>query len=102
MEKFFTWSRCRSHCWLLRKRSCKKQCRVSGVKVLENVKRAFKKQGHVEGSWIKLSQKTMKNMLLKRKCTAVESHATHDGEAKQYEFLADAYTGSILDVYVVA
>lgn len=76
--------------------------RVSEVKVLENVKSAFKKQGHVEGSWINFRPEDYEKHAIKTQVYRGGITCTHDGEAKQYEFLADAYTGSILDVYVVA
>lgn len=76
--------------------------RVSETKVLENVKNAFKTEGQVDGSWINFRPEIYEKYPVTTKVYRGGVTCTHDGETKQYEFIADAYTGSVLDVYVVA
>ncbi|PLR98185.1 hypothetical protein [Bacillus sp. T33-2] len=72
---------------------------VSSEEVLKHVKAVFKKEGPISGSWINMN---------------IEPHIKHpieyqvyrggisrniDGVYEQFEFIADAKTGTILDTY---
>lgn len=73
---------------------------VSGELVLENVKRFFIKTiGTIEGSWIELEAVWNAEW----SCFVYYGGMTHkDGETVvQYEFVADAKTGALLDLYVI-
>jgi len=65
-------------------------------KALENAKEAFKKQGPISGSWIYMMPEEIEKHGLTY--TAYKGGVTRnlDGENKQYEFFADADTGTII------
>lgn len=65
--------------------------------VLKNVKEIFKQQGPISGSWIYMKPEEIeRNGLI---YTAYRGGITRNlsGENKQYEFYADADTGTIID-----
>ncbi|MBC2008019.1 hypothetical protein HCJ72_12180 [Listeria welshimeri] len=73
---------------------------ISGDVILERVKDAFKQEGPIEGSWIQLKKQLYKKF-------AIDTFVYHggitcirEGEKKQFEFIADANTGTIIDVYL--
>lgn len=77
------------------------QKETSGDAILEKVKTAFKKEGPIEGSWIQLKKQHYKKF-------AIDAFVYHggitcirEGEKKQFEFIADANTGTIIDIYLV-
>ncbi len=72
---------------------------ISPERALANAKEAFKKDGPISGSWIQMTKEPYKKGHL-----AYEVYrggiSRKDGEAhEQYEFIADAGTGIILDAY---
>ncbi len=72
---------------------------VSGEKVLKKVKDAFKKEGPIDGSWINLEEEDYAKYALKTKVYRGGITCQRNGERQQYEFIADAYTGTVIDVY---
>lgn len=84
--------------WFARKFFIENQT-VDADDILTYVKEQFLQEGPIEGSWIELTS------------TPVEKEAIHtdvyyggisryeESELVQYEFITDAYTGSILDIY---
>lgn len=74
---------------------------VSGEKVLQNVKLAFKENGSVDGSWIKFRPEEYEKYNVKTEVYRGGITTKQDGETKQFEFLADAKTGTVIDVYPV-
>ncbi len=79
----------------------KKNSLASGEKVLQTVKAAFKDAGSIEGSWIKFRPEEYEKYAVKTKVYRGGITTKEDGETKQYEFLADANTGTVIDVYPV-
>ncbi|MBS4195072.1 PepSY domain-containing protein [Bacillus sp. FJAT-49870] len=71
---------------------------LSGEEVLANVKRAFKKEGKIDGSWLQMKPEDYKKYAIKTKVYRGGISTRQDGERQQYEFIADAYTGSVLDI----
>ncbi|ETP69320.1 peptidase M4 [Planococcus glaciei] len=66
--------------------------------VLKSVKSAFKEEGPIDGSWI-----FMKTEPYKQHAVATEVYKGgitrhREDELEQFEFLADAYTGAVLEV----
>ncbi|GIO28821.1 PepSY domain-containing protein [Ornithinibacillus bavariensis] len=67
-------------------------------KALVKVKETFKKLGPISGSWIYMKPETIEKNGLQY--TAYHGGVTRniDGQNKQYEFYADATTGTVIDV----
>ncbi|KYD10738.1 PepSY domain-containing protein [Heyndrickxia sporothermodurans] len=72
---------------------------ISSDAVLSKVKKAFKEETTVEGSWIQIMKEDYEKFPIKTKIYRGGITCRIGNERKQYEFIADAYTGSILDVY---
>ena len=72
---------------------------VKGEQVLEEVKAAFLVEGPIEGSWIELKKKPLQKFALKYQTYLGGITRLEDGALVQYEFLADAKTGTVLDLY---
>lgn len=66
--------------------------------VLENVKEAFLNEGPIEGSWIEFEKKPLSKFAIHSKTYAGGISRLEDGVRVQYEFIADAYTGTVIDV----
>lgn len=69
--------------------------------VLQKVKNEFKKEGPIEGAWIEMTKVPWKKF-------AYETDVYYGGVSRkeeeklvQYEFIADAYTGSLIDIYKI-
>ncbi|SIT85465.1 peptidase M4 [Edaphobacillus lindanitolerans] len=71
---------------------------VPAEKVLNNVKSAFKKEGPIEGSWI-----VMKTEPFRQKAVQLDVYRGGltreiDGVFEEYEFAADAKTGTVVEI----
>ena len=62
-------------------------------------KRAFLKEAPIEGSWIEMKKSPLQKFALRTDVYYGGITRYEDGQLVQYEFLADANTGSILDIY---
>ncbi|MDQ0272223.1 PepSY domain-containing protein [Cytobacillus purgationiresistens] len=72
---------------------------VSPEKALHNAKAAFKEVGSISGSWIHMKKEPYEKGQLHYEVYK-GGISRHTGEeVKQYEFIADAKTGVILDAY---
>ncbi|WP_062109695.1 PepSY domain-containing protein [Bacillus niameyensis] len=72
---------------------------LSPEKVLDDVKNTFKKEGSIDGSWMQMKPEDYQKYPVKTKVYRGGIMRTHNEERQQFEFIADAFTGSILDVY---
>jgi len=72
--------------------------KVSPEKVLEQVKTQFKEQGPISGSWINMEAVPYENNHLKYKVYKGGISQNKEDHAIQYEFIADALTGTIISV----
>lgn len=79
----------------------KRKTYVSSEAVLSKVKKEFKKVTVVEGSWIQFLKEDYEKFPINTKIYRGGISCRIDDERKQYEFIADAYTGTILDVYPI-
>lgn len=77
----------------------KKNKTLSADDILEQVKHDFLQEGPIEGSWIHFKKEPMQKFAIKSKIYTGGISRIEDGELVQYEFVADAYTGSIVDIY---
>lgn len=77
----------------------KKNKTLSADDILEKVKADFLLEGPIEGSWIHFKKEPLQKFAVHSKTYTGGISRIEDGELVQYEFIADAYTGTILDVY---
>ena len=71
---------------------------VSPERVLGTVKKHFQQKGPVQGSWIHMeAEPYVKNQITYRVYKGGISQNI-DGALKQYEFTADAQTGTIIEI----
>ncbi|MER2173549.1 MAG: PepSY domain-containing protein [Carnobacterium sp.] len=72
---------------------------IHGDAILKYVKQLFLKEGPIEGSWIELQKVPLQKFALKTDVYYGGISRIEEDQLIQYEFIADAYTGSILDLY---
>lgn len=77
----------------------KKNRTLSADDILEKVKADFLQEGPIEGSWIHFKKEPLQKFAITSKTYTGGISRIEDGELAQYEFVADAYTGTILDIY---
>lgn len=75
---------------------------ISADQVLDKVKSAFQKEGPIEGSWISFEKQPLRKFAIHSKSYHGGISRIEDGELITYEFLADAYTGTVLDIKRIA
>ncbi|MGZ4161347.1 MAG: PepSY domain-containing protein [Neobacillus sp.] len=71
---------------------------VSPEKVLENVKRQFKQHGPISGSWIHMEAESFDKHPFQYRVYKGGISRNTNGKNEQFEFIADASTGTLLDV----
>lgn len=71
---------------------------LSADQVLDNVKQAFLKEGPIEGSWISFEKQPLIKFAIRSKSYHGGISRIEDNEMVVYEFVADAYTGTVLDI----
>ena len=71
---------------------------VSPDQVLENTKNAFKQHGPISGSWINMETETYSKPPIVYTVYKGGVTRKRDGMNEQFEFIADALTGTILEV----
>ena len=74
---------------------------VNADKILNRVKAQFKEEGPIEGSWIEMTKVPWKKYSYETKVYYGGISRLENGQVSQYEFVADAYTGTLMDVYKV-
>ena len=72
---------------------------ISAEKVLKEVKLSFKKEGNIDGSWIGMKPEDYHKHSIHTKVYKGGISRRNNGELEQFEFVADAYTGTVVDVY---
>nr|WP_039234318.1 PepSY domain-containing protein [Bacillus thermotolerans] len=72
---------------------------ASADKALKEVKEAFKAEGPIDGSWIKMKPEPYKKAGINKLVYKGGVSRTIGQEREQYEFIADSHTGTIMDVY---
>lgn len=71
---------------------------VDADTVLDSVRESFLKEGPIEGSWIEFEKKPLRKFAVHSKTYTGGITRIEDGQTVQYEFVADAHTGTIIDV----
>ncbi|MFD0827246.1 PepSY domain-containing protein [Neobacillus sp. M.A.Huq-85] len=77
-----------------------KNSTVSPERVLENVKKQFKQNGAINGSWIHMEPVPYEKQQIHYQVYKGGISKNNEGTAEQYEFVADAKTGTVIDVHV--
>ena len=66
--------------------------------VLKEVKSAFKEEGPIDGSWIFMKTEPYKQFALSTEVYKGGITRHKEDELQQFEFLADAFTGAVIEV----
>jgi predicted small secreted protein len=74
---------------------------ISAEKVLENAKKRLKEQGPISGSWIHMKTEPFDKNNLTYQVYKGGISRSKNGNREQLEFIADAKTGTLLDVYSI-
>ncbi|WP_100331883.1 PepSY domain-containing protein [Bacillus xiapuensis] len=72
---------------------------VSAEKALKEVKEAFKEEGSIDGSWVKMKPEPLKKTGMDKMVYKGGISRIVGDQREQYEFIADSRTGTIMDVY---
>lgn len=76
-----------------------KKASVSAEKVLESVKNLFNQETSISGSWIYMKPEPYEKGYLHHNVYRGGITRSINGEQEQLEFIADAHTGALLDIY---
>jgi predicted small secreted protein len=71
---------------------------VSPEKVLEQVKKQFKQKGPISGSWIHMEAKPYEKQQIHYRVYKGGISKNNNGSTEQFEFIADAQTGTLLEI----
>ncbi|WP_160724036.1 hypothetical protein [Bacillus sp. USDA818B3_A] len=71
---------------------------ISPEKVLGTIKKHFESKGSISGSWIHMTAEPFEKNQITYQVYKGGISQTKQGEAAQYEFIADAHTGTLLEV----
>ncbi|MFV0560197.1 MAG: PepSY domain-containing protein [Enterococcus sp.] len=71
---------------------------ISADKVLQSVKDAFLEEGPIEGSWIVFEKEPLRKFAVHSKIYRGGISRIEDTQIIYYEFIADAKTGTVLDI----
>jgi predicted small secreted protein len=66
--------------------------------VLQGVKQTFKQEGPIDGSWIYLKTEPFKRQAITTDVYRGGISRVREGEIEQFEFFADARTGSVIEL----
>lgn len=69
--------------------------------ILKSIKKEFLKEGPIDGSWIELSKVPWKKFAYETDVYYGGISRYEESKLVQYEFIVDAYTGSLIDLYRV-
>lgn len=86
-------------CGYFLRRYLQEKVAIHGDTILASVKKQFLAEGPIEGSWIELKKIPLRKFTLKTDVYYGGISRIEEGKLVQYEFIADAYSGTILDIY---
>lgn len=78
-----------------------KKVPINADRILDRVKNQFKEDGPIEGSWIEMTKVPWKKYAYDTDVYYGGVSRFEEGRIVQYEFIADAYTGTIMDIYKI-
>ena len=70
-------------------------------RILDRVKKEARNEGPIEGSWIEMTKVPWSKHAFQTEVYYGGLSRRDNGKIKHYEFTADAYTGSLLDIYEI-
>ncbi|GEA97910.1 PepSY domain-containing protein [Levilactobacillus brevis] len=73
--------------------------RLNPDDILEQVKRQFREESPIEGAWIEKHAVPFQKFAVKSRVYYGGINRYEDDQLVQYQFIADAATGSILDIH---
>ena len=76
-------------------------CNVAADSVLNTVKDAFKSEGPIDGSWIVMKTEPFQNNVISMNVYRGGISRIKEGELEQFEFAADARTGTVVEILKV-
>lgn len=79
----------------------KKNKTLSADDILKSVKKEFLKEGPIDGSWIELTKVPWKKFAYETDVYYGGISRYEENKLVQYEFIVNAYTGSMIDIYRV-
>lgn len=79
----------------------KKKKTKSADDILKSVKKEFLKEGPIDGSWIELTKVPWKKFAYETDVYYGGISRYEEDKLVQYEFIVNAYTGSMIDIYRV-
>ncbi len=71
---------------------------ISADNVLKNIKESFKQEGPIDGSWIVMKTEPFKNDVITMEVYRGGISRIMNGELEQFEFAADAKTGTVVEL----
>lgn len=71
---------------------------ISADNVLKNIKESFKQEGPIDGSWIVMKTEPYKNDVITMEVYRGGISRIMNGELEQFEFAADAKTGTVVEL----
>lgn len=77
----------------------KKKKTMKADDLLKSVKKEFLNEGPIDGSWIELTKVPWKKFAYETDVYYGGISRYEESELVQYEFIVDAYTGSLIDLY---
>lgn len=84
--------------WFARK-YIKEKRPIHADDILDDVKERFLAEGPIDGSWIELTKTPVQKVAIETDVYYGGISRYEEDELVSYEFIADAYTGSVLDIY---
>ena len=66
--------------------------------VLHGIKQSFKAEGPIDGSWIYMKTEPFKRQMISTDVYRGGISRVREGEIEQFEFFADARTGTVVDL----
>lgn len=70
-------------------------------RILKQVKKEFRADGSIEGTWIEMTKVPWSKHSYSTEVYYGGLSRFENGVRQQYEFIADAYTGSLIDLYKI-
>ncbi|MCC5895156.1 MAG: hypothetical protein JJU16_06795 [Alkalibacterium sp.] len=79
----------------------KKHKTLKADELLKSIKKEFLKEGPIDGSWIELTKVPWKKFAYETDVYYGGISRYEENKLVQYEFIVNAYTGSLIDLYRV-
>ncbi len=71
---------------------------VAAEEVLSSIKKSFKEEGPIDGSWIVMKTEPFSNNAIKMDVYRGGISRINNGQLEQFEFAADSKTGTVVEL----